>query len=163
MKVKFLFCVLFFFGGAIFAQNVLETILPENIVKKLYEKEKLEIISYNEDDFSLTLVPKTKIGKEIQTSWEKSTKPLFVVESLYLLPKKKIDSSKTDIEHVSQIMRSISLLTQAQYYSNGHKKMRDLYEESYVIADKKTKEKIPDPIEGNADGLQLTAIQKDST
>jgi len=41
--------------------------------------------------------------------------------------------------------------------------MRTLYEKSYVVDSAKTKNKISDPVQGSADGLVLTALQKDMT
>jgi hypothetical protein len=41
--------------------------------------------------------------------------------------------------------------------------MRTLYEKSYVIDGIKTKNRQPDPVQGSADGLVLTVLQKDMT
>ncbi|MGL4982748.1 MAG: DUF6675 family protein [Treponemataceae bacterium] len=158
--------VSFFFTKSLFAEDsfsVLSSILPEDIAKNLSVNKKLELISYNKEGFSPSMMPKTALGDEIKTSWENSPKPTFVVESLYVMPKEKNTAIGSDIERISKITRSISLLTQSQYYSHSRKAMRDLYEESYVVADKKSKERLADPLDGDADGMQITVVQKDST
>ena len=89
----------------------------------------------------------------------------FFVENLYLYRKNadKVGPAGVDVAKISTILRSLSRLEGIQYYSTSRKKMRTLYEKSYVVDGIKTKKRIADPVAGPADGMKIIALQKDLT
>ena len=88
-------------------------------------------------------------------------RPSYLLEALYLHKKK--NGSQPDAKKISQILRSISKLEGLRYYSSSRKKMRTLYETSYVIDDPQSKRRQADPLDHPADNFSVYALQKDLT
>ncbi len=158
---------LFLLAGCLFAEGnlSLSDIFSADIVEQLQSEKKIEKTVYMEE-YEPSLFPKTALGTTVPSLWEKSgktTKPVFYYEALTIFEKKNPTEVGAEIKDISVIMRSISSLEGMEYYSPSRKKMRTLYDESYVIASPEDKTKIPDPVEGSADGLSLYAVQKDLT
>ena len=158
---------LFLFAGFLFAEEnlSLDDIFSNDIAEELRTEKKIEKTVYMED-YEPSLFPKTAIGNTMPALWEnsgKTTKPVFYYEALKFFEKNNPTEVGAEIDEISAILRSISSLEGMEYYSPSRKKMRTLYEESYVIASPEDKTKVRDPVEGSADGLSLYAIQKDLT
>ena len=120
----------------------------------------------NKKNVKLTLVPNTNLAKQNAAYWSSAEEPVMVVENLYLLPKStlgKADSSKTNIEYASKVIRSVSAMTGLEYYSNSKKKWDVLYKEVYSIKGPKDRTRIADDTAGNADGKILYCMQDDSS
>lgn len=159
-------CVLLFDFSLLVAEKLtLEDIFSADVAEELRNEKKIEKTVYMEE-YEPNLVPKTAIGKTLPSLWAdsgKTSKPVFYYEALKYYEKKTPTEAGAEIDDISVILRSISSLEGMEYYSPSRKKMRTLYDESYVIASPEDKTKVPDPIEGSADGVSLYAIQKDLT
>lgn len=160
-----IFCVLL--TGSFFATDIkgrLETILPSSVVVELLAQSKMQNSVYRQKGFKPTLVPAIPLAKDAFAYWSGEEAP-FTIETLYLYKKAstRVCAPGLDIDTISVILRSISHLEGIEYYSTSRKKMRTLYEKSYVVDQSMTRKRIPDPINGTAEGLSLNAIQKDLT
>lgn len=170
-KILFILTFVFVFVTFAFSQQTLNIndYLSSDIVEELNKKGRIESSVYGEDSegYKLKYVPQTELGKQLENSWKNSgieKEPVFVFEGLFLIKKENKSEPGADIKDISKLFRSISALEGVTYYSHSRKKDRELYKLSYAIKDAKTKEKIPDPIEGdNADGLSILVLQEDST
>lgn len=142
----------------------LETILPRQVVEPLISTGLVQNGAYRENGKKLTLVPENALAKEAVSFWT-GNDPSFFTESLYLYkkPAKREKSAGSDAAFISIILRSLSRLEGIQYYSTSRKKMRILYEKSYVVDGEKTRNRISDPVKGSADNVTLYVIQKDLT
>jgi len=164
MKTLAFTAILFLFGCFFLSAEVkdqLGKILPEQIVLDLIKEGSLQNSAYRQENQTLKLLPNISIVKEAPFIQSAAQDPFFS-ERLYLYKKNK-KTTVNDINSISIILRSLSLLEGIQYYSASRKTMRTLYEKSYVVDSAKTKNKISDPVQGSADGLVLTALQKDMT
>ena len=158
---------LFFVGGAmVFADTnaELNKILAEKTAQELQVKGTLQNSSYRKTGTALKLAPNIAFIREANNIPQVPKTPFFV-ENLYLYKKAsgKTGPVGVDVQKISSILRSLSRLEGIQYYSTSRKKMRTLYEKSYVVDGAKTKKRIADPVEGSADGMKVIAIQKDLT
>jgi len=106
------------------------------------------------------LVPPFAIPQALAGSWEKGN-PSFLIEALYLY--KKTSDGVKDSEKISRILRSVSQLKGLQYYSSSRKKMRTLYETSYVIDAPQTRNRVADPVDNTAADFSVYVLQKDLT
>lgn len=143
-------------------QEKLEKYLSPILIRELLVQNTLQKTVYKNKEQTFSLVPNSPFAKEAIDFWSGDDAPFFF-EKLYLYKKNKQGLILNDIENISVLLRSISKLQGLQYYSTSRKKMRILYEESYVVDNEDNRKKIADPIEGNADHLSLIAIQKDLT
>lgn len=139
-------------------------VLPGSTVTQLLAQGKLQRVSYKDKNAeALKFLPSIEISKKIP-ELSTTTKKDFFVETLYLYRKKSsANAIQGNADKIAMILRSISKLEGIQYYSTSRKKMRTLYEKSYVIDGPFSKNKIADPLSGSADGLSLFAYQKDLT
>ncbi len=129
-------------------------------IEELLTKKQLIRSLYNEKDMQPVLVPPFAVPQMLAHQWTKGF-PACLIETLYLY-KKKLDKKK-DVRTISRIFRSISQLKGLEYYSSSRKKMRTLYESSYVIDDPQTKVRQDDPITLNKQDFSVYALQKDLT
>jgi len=157
--ILLLFCSLFLSAEI---KEELEKILPEQIVQELMKKESLQNSAYKQENESLKLFPNISLVKDGPFIQSAVQDPFFI-ETLYLYKKTEKNSTTNDIKNISIILRSLSHLEGIQYYSASRKTMRTLYEKSYVVDGIKTKNRLPDPVQGSADGLVLAVLQKDMT
>ena len=156
----------FLLGAGVFAQSVSEEILAE-----VRETGEIQNVFMNDDEVNLTLLPDTELSSLAVGQWESQEKPRLTIEKLFYLDKKNIadDSESSDdalavsIEKVSRVIRSISTMKGTEYYSNRHKKWETLYHEAYLIKSPDDKTRIPDDIEGSADGKTLYCMQDDNS
>lgn len=153
--------------GLIFASEIgerLETILSKPVSVELMRQGSITYSSYRKDDVIPYLNPEISIVKEALAFWTGEKAPFFS-EALYLYkkPVNRQGNPGIDIEKISVTLRSLSHLQGIEYYSNSRKKMRILYEKSYVVDSQDKKTRLSDPVQGSADGLSVLALQKDLT
>lgn len=115
---------------------------------------------YNKENALPRFVPLFAVPQTFAESWNKGN-PTFLVEALYL--HKKTQGGTQDIQKIARILRSVSKLEGLQYYSSSRKKMRTLYEASYIIDDPKTENRLADPIENPSADFSAYVLQKDLT
>lgn len=158
---------LFLAGGTLLFADInaeLNKILAEKTAQALQSKGTLQNSSYRKAGTVLQLVPNIAFIEESKNIPQVPDTPFFV-ENLYLYKKTsgKVGPAGNDVAKISSILRSLSRLEGIQYYSTSRKKMRTLYEKSYVVDGAKTKKRIPDPVDGSAEGMKIIALQKDLT
>lgn len=165
IKTAFVFVFGLIVAAASFAYTPEEIINPTRL-EELKEKGFLREYFFKKDTFELTLVPDTQFKDILNTAWKSSEKPSFVIENLYLIPKKDLgngDCFTANIPHTSQVMRNISLLQGIEYYSNSDKKYKVLYKDAYCIDGPKSKVRIDDNKDESADGLESFIMLNDAS
>ena len=167
MKNFFLIILCSLLAGTLMATDIgvrLEKLLPSEVVRTLVEQGRVKKSAYRMPTEKPGLNPDLSITKEALLFWIGDDAPFFS-ESLYLYKKKPAVQGLqgSDTQKISIILRSLSHLEGLEYYSSSRKKMRTLYEKSYVVASDTNKKRIPDPVEGSADNLSIYALQKDLT
>lgn len=142
----------------------LEKILPSTVVKELLQQTSIKNSIYRQNNKEPLFSPNTEMGAKALSFWTGEKAPFFI-ETLYLYKKKdtKLILEGAEIDKISIILRSLSQLEGIEYYSTSRKKMRTLYEKSYVVDNSKSRKKISDPVQGTAEDLYLFAVQKDLT
>ena len=140
--------------GAKVVENSDGKVISEELLSEL---KKNGAVAQETVDFSL--FPRTELGRLAVTTWDQKEDPAYSSEHLFLVKKESLrkESKKPtecdfSVENVSKIVRSISTMQGAQYYSNNDKKWATLYENAYMISDPKTRKRIADQTEGSADG-----------
>lgn len=141
-------------------------LFDEKVAKELLEKKHIASTKYRERDMSTKLLPSSDLAKkisEVAASKSKKRTPAFLTEQLYLYEKGGEESVD-----ISKILRSISSLKGTEYFSHSSQAMKPLYVEAYAVKEVKNGkkieyEKIPDPVEGDADGLTILTKQSDLT
>lgn len=119
---------------------------------------------YKAGKVNLRYVPKTALSKKAGSFWTSSEDPAFIVENLYLMPKDKLgDSSRTNIDYASKVIRSVSKMEGMEYYSHSDRKMKVLYKSAYCIKGPDDRTKVPDNTAGSADGKVLYCMQDDAS
>ena len=178
----FILSVFFTFHAAIFS----ESISPE-LLEKVKSEGELQNVFLNNQEVKLSLLPNTELSALSIMHWDNSDKPRLTMEKLFYLDKKTIGSlsnttldtatesqalggqipnegtNSSSIEKVSKVIRSISTMKDAQYYSNRHKKWETLYHEAYLIKSPKEKTKIDDQTAGTSEGKTLYCMQDDNS
>lgn len=162
------FPVIFFMAGLNAESYSLENLLETSVIQELTEKGEIKhTLEKGETNFLLT--PKTEYCQNttVFNGGDEKEEPSFVAESLYLVKKTDLISSSkksnpdVSVDEVSRIVRSISKMKGMEYYSNSQQAWDILYSESYLISDPISKERIPDFLEGSADGLELYCFQNE--
>jgi len=155
------------FAGSGFAADIKEILsrqVPASAVSELIEKGTAQNTVYRQKGIAPSLVPSSALAREAVAFWKGDDAPFFI-ETLYLYkktPHKQVVPG-TDPDRISVILRSLSKLEGLEYYSPSRKKMRTLYEKSYIIDAPASKKRLPDPVTGPADGMSAVALQKDLT
>jgi len=152
-------------AGTISAAEISErlaSVLSAENASALVAKGQLQKSNYRGKGVIPCLAPSSPLAHEAALFWS-GKESSFFVETLYLYKKKKETDAGAETERISAVLRSLSKLQGIEYYSTSRKKMRTLYEKSYTIDSVTAKNRIPDPINGSADGLTLFALQKDLT
>ena len=163
--MKRISCVLLFvFTASLFAVDIhekLATILPETLATELLAKGALTSMVYKHEGTPFQLLPNVAESEEIKNSWNDAD-AVYSMENLFLYPKnEKQLQRKNDVDEISVILRSISQLKGITYFSTEAQSSQVLYEESCFIDNLTSKQPIKDPLQGTADGLQLTVYQHD--
>ena len=121
------------------------------------------------DENLMSMVPNCEYADKIKNGLiKKEPKGIpFTAEFLYLIPKAELlkGSSKKSITNndISIVFRSISKMEGMRYHFSKKKNGDLLYKSSYTISGLNSDEKIPDQIEGSADGKVLYCYQHDHT
>lgn len=140
--------------------------LPDSFLSKearaeLQQKGHLLRSVYNGKNAVPAFVPLFAVPQTLAESWNKGN-PNFLIEALYLYKKKHTDRIK-DTKKISRILRSVSKLQGLRYYSSSRKKMRTLYETSYVIDSPKSEIRRDDPLNNPSADFSVYVLQKDLT
>ncbi len=145
-------------------KEILAAQLPSAAVSGLLEQGTVQNTVYRRKGVSPSLVPANPLAAEAAAFWKGDEAPFFI-ETLYLYKKtaKRQGVRGADADRISVILRSLSKLEGLEYYSPSRKKMRTLYEKSFSIDSAVSKKRIPDPVQGSADGVSVLALQKDLT
>lgn len=162
MKRKFsiFICITIgFLGFTNEVQQKLDSLLPAPIIKELVETGKIQKSAYKDKNAQTTLAPSLDLAQRVTFLVDPTS--CYFVENLFLYKKKHTFDFNT--EKISRILRSISSLEGIEYFSASKQKKRVLYEKSYSIISKDDKTKKKDNLEDKTDGLQVFALQKDST
>lgn len=154
-------------AGSVSATDINEFLsrqFPSAAVSGLIEQGTAQNTVYRKKGVSPSLIPASTLAKEAASFWKGDEAPFFI-ETLYLYKKaaQKQGLPGADTDRISVILRSLSKLEGLEYYSPSRKKMRTLYEKSYIIDSAASKKKLPDPVAGSADGLSALVLQKDLT
>lgn len=140
-------------------EQLLQSFLSQENAAALIEKGSLMVSRYNAEDMLPVMVPPFPIAELCADAWKKE-QPSYSIEMLYLY--KKTDAVK-DVKKISQILRAPSKLEGLEYYSSSRKKMRTLYEKSYVIDDPKAKNRLADPLDTTEMDFSAYILQHDSS
>jgi hypothetical protein len=157
------------FTASLFAldiQEQLESVISPDAASELVASGKIQRTVYRQKDAALKYLPQTELGWASAVFLHKTGGAVpFFSESLYLYkkPENRQGEIGDDAADISVILRSVSHLEGLQYYSPSRKQMRTLYEKAYVIDNVKSRNRLPDPVAGVADGLSVPVIQKDLT
>ena len=142
------------------ALAVLGSFLSEEQQTELLHKGCLLRSVYNQKSAAPIFVPPFAVPQNFAEAWNKG-ELCFFIEALYL--HKKAQGSVKDVEKISRILRSVSKLKGLRYYSSSRKKMRTLYEASYVIDNPQTGRRMEDPIDNLETDFSVYVFQKDLT
>ena len=111
-----------------------------------------ELIRFQHGGFSATLMPNIGLGRLVAASLQ-NQKFSLGLEGLFFMPVSDLPNTWTSVPErertliLYNILRSVSTLTGLEYYSASRKKMRLLFEESWVIANPKIPgEPLADPV-----------------
>ena len=168
---KFLvcFCAIICFSifeNKIFAQSqIIKNLVNEKYYNQLITEKKV-IITHEQENEKLELIPKSEYTSKIENNLiEKQKKEFpFTYEALFYFPKNDFeDSESVDINKVSVACRSVSKLQGLKYYSTTRKKEQVLYEKAFTIADEQSSTPIADNINGSADGKTIFCLQDDKS
>jgi len=111
-----------------------------------------------------SLLPGLPLRESIQEEI-KALRHTIGVELLifYKRPSLQLDTPAGSLK-LYNILRSISTMRGIRYYSASRKRMRTLYEESYVVASEEDRRRLPDPlVEEIPEQSAITIYQKDLT
>ena len=138
------------------AALALQSLLPAETAAELLQKGRIQRSFYGEKNVTLGLYPDTELCKKAAFSWDKENEPVFIVESLYLIPK-----TGGGIDDVSAVLRNLSTMTGIQYYSNSRSRWETLYTDVHTVNNPEERKTIPDPVDRKTDGLVSYVYQKD--
>ena len=138
------------------AAPALQSLLPAETAAELLQKGRIQHSFYGEKNVTLGLYPDTELCKKAAFSWDKENEPVFIVESLYLIPK-----TGGGIDEVSAVLRNLSTMTGIQYYSTSRSRWETLYTDVHTVNNPEERKTIPDPVDQKGDGLVSFVYQKD--
>ena len=144
----------------------IENLFSSDTVLQLVKTGRVHRSFYGKKSVKLELFPDTQAGHEIVANWDGKKDPVFIVESLYLIPtsdkKNTVGATGTaDINDVSLVLRNFSKMTGMRYYSNSRKRYETLYTDVHCVNNPEEKKSVPDPLDVNANGLVSYVYQKD--
>ncbi len=142
----------------------LGALVPAELAGQLLEKGFVQNTVYRDEGARPTMAPDLDLAREALGFWD-GDEPAFFNETVYLYrkPEGKTGEPGAETRRISAILRSLSRLEGIEYYSTSRKKMRTLYEKSFIVDNDKNRKRMADPVEGSADGLSVVALQKDLT
>lgn len=138
----------------------LENLFPSDTVLQLVKTGRIQRSFYGKKNVKLELFPDTQAGRDTAANWDGKKEPVFIVESLYLIPVTD-EKNTADINDVSLVLRSFSKMTGMRYYSNSRKRYETLYTDVHCVNNPEEKKSVPDPLDVSADALVSYVYQKD--
>jgi hypothetical protein len=138
----------------------LENLFPSDTVLQLVKTGRMQRSFYGKKNVKLELFPDTQAGRDTAANWDGKKEPVFIVESLYLIPVTD-EKNTADINDVSLVLRSFSKMTGMRYYSNSRKRYETLYTDVHCVNNPEEKKSVPDPLDVSADALVSYVYQKD--
>lgn len=146
-------------GGAFVLPYPAEDILGGETFEELRATGRLRLTAFRPDDSRLTLLPASELSAKISDFWSSpADRPTLAGENLYLLPRGDLN-----IDGLSVLLRSVSLMEGMQYYSASRGERTTLYTEAYCIAGPTDRTRVPDNTQGSADGVVQYCLMNDST
>lgn len=138
----------------------IESLFSSDTVLQLVKTGRMQRSFYGKKNVKLELFPDTQAGRDTAANWDGKKEPVFIVESLYLIP---VTDEKTtaDINDISLVLRSFSKMTGMRYYSNSRKRYETLYTDVHCVNNPEEKKSVPDPLDVSADALVSYVYQKD--
>ena len=150
--------------SSISAQSLKE-IVDSKYVDQLISTGNVSLI-HEKKDTTMSMVPETVYSSQIKSNLKcaNASGVPFLAEFLYLIPKTELtdDVSKVNIDTISVLFRKISGMEGMKYIHNG-KKEDILYKKCFAIEYPGSFTPIPDPLEGDVNGLKVYAYQHDHT
>ena len=122
------------------AAPALQSLLPAETAAELLQKGRIQRSFYGEKNVTLGLYPDTELCKKAAFSWDKENEPVFIVESLYLIPK-----TGGGIDEVSAVLRNLSTMTGIQYYSTSRSRWETLYTDVHTVNNPEERKTISRP------------------
>ena len=138
----------------------IENLFSSDTVLQLVKTGRMQRSFYGKKNVKLELFPDTQAGRDTAANWDGKKEPVFIVESLYLIPVTD-EKSTADINDVSLVLRSFSKMTGMRYYSNSRKRYETLYTDVHCVNNPEEKKSVPDPLDVSADALVSYVYQKD--
>lgn len=138
----------------------LENLFPSDTVLQLVKTGRMQRSFYGKKNVKLELFPDTQAGRDTAANWDGKKEPVFIVESLYLIPVTD-EKNTADINDVSLVLRSFSKMTGMRYYSNSRKRYETLYTDVHCVNNPEEKKSVPDPLDVSTDALVSYVYQKD--
>lgn len=138
----------------------LENLFPSDTVLQLVKTGRMQRSFYGKKNVKLELFPDTQAGRDTAANWDGKKEPVFIVESLYLIPVTD-EKNTANINDVSLVLRSFSKMTGMRYYSNSRKRYETLYTDVHCVNNPEEKKSVPDPLDVSADALVSYVYQKD--
>ena len=138
----------------------LENLFSSDTVLQLVKTGRIQRSFYGKKNVKLELFPDTQAGRDTAANWDGKKEPVFIVESLYLIPVTD-EKNTADINDVSLVLRSFSKMTGMRYYSNSRKRYETLYTDVHCVNNPEEKKSVPDPLDVSADALVSYVYQKD--
>ena len=138
----------------------IENLFSSDTVLQLVKTGRMQRSFYGKKNVKLELFPDTPAGRDTAANWDGKKEPVFIVESLYLIPVTD-EKDIADINDVSLVLRSFSKMTGMRYYSNSRKRYETLYMDVHCVNNPEEKKSVPDPLDVSADALVSYVYQKD--
>ena len=138
----------------------IENLFSSDTVLQLVKTGRMQRSFYGKKNVKLELFPDTQTGRDTAANWDGKKEPVFIVESLYLIPVTD-EKNTADINDVSLVLRSFSKMTGMRYYSNSRKRYETLYTDVHCVNNPEEKKSVPDPLDVSADALVSYVYQKD--
>ena len=138
----------------------IENLFSSDTVLQLVKTGRMQRSFYGKKNVKLELFPDTQAGRDTAANWDGKKEPVFIVESLYLIPVTD-EKDIADINDVSLVLRSFSKMTGMRYYSNSRKRYETLYTDVHCVNNPEEKKSVPDPLDVSADALVSYVYQKD--
>ena len=123
----------------------LENLFPSDTVLQLVKTGRIQRSFYGKKNVKLELFPDTQAGRDTAANWDGKKEPVFIVESLYLIPVTD-EKNTADINDVSLVLRSFSKMTGMRYYSNSRKRYETLYTDVHCVNNPEEKKSMPDRV-----------------
>lgn len=138
----------------------IENLFSSDTVLQLVKTGRMQRSFYGKKNVKLELFPDTQAGRDTAANWDGKKEPVFIVESLYLIPVTD-EKNTADINDVSLVLRSFSKMTGMRYYSNSRKRYETLYTDVHCVNNPEEKKSVPDPLDVSTDALVSYVYQKD--